>query len=218
LSTSIVHDLRSPLTAIGVCAEILLNADLAQEQTRRLASNIHRAAGQMQDMLFEFVQIARGHAEPNANCSLRGILTASCEAAGVADRDRIEVLLNVPARIDIVAARNRMQRVFMNLIRNAVEAMPGGGAIRIIAKETGDHVLISVEDTGPGIPVEIRSRLFEPLVTAGKEDGLGLGLTLSRQTVRDHGGELWAEPAAGARFVLSLPLSRRSSWTSVAKT
>ena len=57
---------------------------------------------------------------------------------------------------------------------------------------------------------EIRSRLFEPLVTAGKKDGLGLGLNLSRQTVRDDGGDLWTEPASGARFVVSLPLTRRS--------
>jgi signal transduction histidine kinase len=65
-------------------------------------------------------------------------------------------------------------------------------------------VLIEVEDTGPGIPVGIRDRLFEPFVTAGKDHGLGLGLALSRQTVLDHGGEMWIEPAPGARFVVRL--------------
>ena len=69
-------------------------------------------------------------------------------------------------------------------------------------------MLMEVEDTGPGIPRAIRNRLFEPFVTAGKDHGLGLGLALSRQTLLDHGGDLWIEPARGARFVMSLPLSR----------
>jgi signal transduction histidine kinase len=98
----------------------------------------------------------------------------------------------------------------MNLILNALEGMPGGGAIWITAIEMDDYVLIVVEDNGPGIPAEIRGRLFEPLATAGKKGGLGLGPTLARQTVRDYGGDLWAEPADGARFVLSMPLRRPS--------
>jgi signal transduction histidine kinase len=72
-------------------------------------------------------------------------------------------------------------------------------------------VLIELEDTGPGIPRGIRDRLFEPFVTAGKQDGLGLGLALSRQTVLNHGGNIWTEPAAGARFVIRLPLNRPRS-------
>jgi signal transduction histidine kinase len=68
-----------------------------------------------------------------------------------------------------------------------------------------------MEDTGPGIPDEIRDRLFEPFVTAGKQDGLGLGLALSRQAVLDHGGDIWTEPASGARFVIRLPLNASPS-------
>src|SRR5580700_10276010 len=70
-------------------------------------------------------------------------------------------------------------------------------------------MLIAVEDTGPGIPAGIRDRLFEPFVTAGKSHGLGLGLALSRETVLDQGGDMWTEPAAGARFVVRLPLPAR---------
>jgi signal transduction histidine kinase len=105
-----------------------------------------------------------------------------------------------------------MQSVFFNLIANALEAMPSGGRLHIAARETRHWVLIQMEDTGPGIPHKIRDRLFEPFVTAGKQDGLGLGLALSRQTVLNHGGDIWTEPASGARFVIRLPLKRvRSS-------
>jgi signal transduction histidine kinase len=102
--------------------------------------------------------------------------------------------------------RSHIERVFFNLIANAFEAMPGGGTVRIGARKTGTSVLVELEDTGPGIPACIYDRLFEPFVTSGKEDGLGLGLALARQTVRNYGGDMWIEPAAGARFVIRLPL------------
>src|SRR5260370_25687160 len=71
----------------------------------------------------------------------------------------------------------------------------------------GPGKMVVIEDTGPGIPHEIRDKVFEPFVTAGKENGLGLGLAFSRQAVLDHGGDMWIEPAAGARFVIRLPLN-----------
>ena len=84
----------------------------------------------------------------------------------------------------------------------------GSSWSRSSPRNGGNCVLIEVEDTGPGIPRGIRDRLFEPFVTAGKESDLGLGLALSRQTVLDDGGDMWIEPVLGARFVISLPLSR----------
>jgi two-component system sensor kinase FixL len=75
-------------------------------------------------------------------------------------------------------------------------------------RKADESVEIMVEDTGPGLPGEISSRLFEPFVTAGKKDGLGLGLALSLRTVRDHGGDVWTEPARGARFAIRLPLEQ----------
>jgi signal transduction histidine kinase len=75
-----------------------------------------------------------------------------------------------------------------------------------IGAKADNCVLVEVEDSGPGIPCGIRDRLFEPFVTAGKDGGLGLGLALSRQTVLDHGGDMWTEPAAGALFIIRLPL------------
>jgi signal transduction histidine kinase len=100
-----------------------------------------------------------------------------------------------------------MKLMFFNLITNALEAMPGGGEVRIGATKNRDYVLVAIEDTGPGIPHEIRDKVFEPFVTAGKENGLGLGLAFSRQAVLDHGGDMWIEPAAGARFVIRFPLN-----------
>ncbi len=95
----------------------------------------------------------------------------------------------------------------MNLVGNALEAMPEGGEVTISAAFEEASVLVEVRDNGPGIAPEIRGQLFQPFVSAGKRNGLGLGLALTRQTVMDHGGELWveSEPGQGARFRFRLP-------------
>jgi signal transduction histidine kinase len=95
----------------------------------------------------------------------------------------------------------------VNLISNAIEAMPEGGQVRVSARFVGDSVLLHVDDTGPGVPPEIRSRLFQPFVTAGKSNGIGLGLVFARRTVLEHGGDLWLDvaPDGGTRFSLRLP-------------
>jgi signal transduction histidine kinase len=140
-------------------------------------------------------------------CNIREVIAVASEAAWTStEYPSVQVLLEVPDRIELPLIRSRMERVFFNLIANALEAMPTGGKLRIAARKSGSCVLIDLEDTGPGIPREIRDRLFEPFVTAGKPDGLGLGLSLSRQTVLNHGGDIWTEPATGARFVIRLPL------------
>jgi signal transduction histidine kinase len=100
-----------------------------------------------------------------------------------------------------------MERTFVNLIGNAIEAMPEGGEVRVSAARVNGSALVEVADTGPGIAAGIRDRLFQPFVTSGKRNGLGLGLALSRQAILDHGGDLWVEssPGTGARFRFRLP-------------
>jgi signal transduction histidine kinase len=205
LAFSIVHDLRNPLSAICGCAELLVTANLDPEQTRRIAGNIRRAGEQMKNLLTSIVSVAKGRAEDIQSCKLSEILSAACDAAGVARRDDINMVVHASQEIELWMDRRRMERVFLNLITNAMEAIPSAGTICITASESDNRIQVTVEDTGPGIPAEIRGRLFEPFATAGKKDGLGLGLAFSRQAVRDHGGDLWAEPSRGARFVMRLP-------------
>jgi signal transduction histidine kinase len=114
----------------------------------------------------------------------------------------------VPETIELPAERARLERVFLNLIDNALGAMPNGGCIEISAQAEDRSVVVTVQDTGPGIAQEIRQRLFQPFATAGKKNGVGLGLALSHQTVLDHGGQIWADskPSDGARFFVKLPL------------
>ena len=212
LLTSIVHDLRNPLGTVFASAEMLMLIDPASTQGKRLASNIYRAAVHMRELLADLADTSCGNKSPCEICEIRAVIIAASETALLATESQVfEIVHEVPDGLQVPVQRSRIERVFFNLITNALEAMPNGGQIRIGARKTENIVLIDVEDTGPGIPRAIRDRLFEPFVTASKDHGLGLGLAISRQTVLDHGGDIWTEPAMGARFVICLPLSRVST-------
>ncbi|MGA2593678.1 MAG: ATP-binding protein, partial [Bryobacteraceae bacterium] len=122
----------------------------------------------------------------------------------------VNLQIQVPDEIELPLERNRMERVFANLVGNSLEAMPDGGQISISAFAKDGFVMAEVRDNGPGIAPEIRDSLFEPFASAGKRNGLGLGLALSRQTVLDHGGDMWeeSEPGHGACFHLRLPVGQ----------
>jgi signal transduction histidine kinase len=110
----------------------------------------------------------------------------------------------------VLAVDNQIQQIFFNLILNSLEAMPDGGEIYIRSEFEDDKVLVFFEDTGPGIQENQREEIFEPFVSS-KEQGLGLGLTVSYGVITAHGGSLTLLPIKdkGACFRLSLPVYRR---------
>ena len=209
LSGSIVHDLRNPLAAIYGGAEMLVDADLPPAHVKRLAGNIYRASRRIQELLQDLLNVSRGKTRAPEFCRLREVASAACDAlATAAETQGVAIFQEIPPEIELPLDRSRMERAFVNLIGNALEAMPDGGEVRITARIDRDAALVEVGDNGPGIAPEIRSKLFQPFVSAGKRNGLGLGLALSRQTVLEHGGDMWVEstPGRGARFLFRLPL------------
>jgi signal transduction histidine kinase len=211
LSSSIVHDLRNPLAAVYGGAEMLVDSELTAPQVKRLAANIYRASRRIQELLQDLLNVSRGSARGAEICKLREVAEAGCQSLlAAADTQRVHLQVEIPEAIELPLERNRMERVFANLAGNALEMMPDGGRILISASAENGFVVVEVRDTGPGIAPEIRDNLFEPFVSAGKKSGLGLGLALARQTVLDHGGDMWAESGAvgGACFRLRLPVTQ----------
>ena len=209
LSTSIVHDLRNPLAAIYGGAEMLIDGALSASQVNRLAGNIYRSSRRMQQLLQELVDAGRGKSSGAEVCRLKDIIGAASDVySGAAEAQAVEIRIDVPEQIELPLERARMERVFLNLIDNALAAMPGGGCLSISAQISDQEAVVRVQDSGPGIAPQIRPHLFQPFVTAGKKNGVGLGLAFSHQTVLDHGGDLWADPDAGngACFFVKLPL------------
>jgi signal transduction histidine kinase len=208
LATSIVHDLRNPLAAIYGGSEMLVEARLGVPQVQRLARNMHRASRQIQLMLEDLLNVCRGKVERPELSNLHALACAAAESLGpLAGAQGVEVRLDVPQELELPLEPRRMERVFLNLMGNALEAMPDGGTLSVRAARENGTVLVEVRDTGPGIAPEIRAQLFQPFATARRKNGLGLGLALARQAVVDHGGEMWvdSEPGRGACFLFRLP-------------
>jgi signal transduction histidine kinase len=208
LSGSIVHDLRNPLAAIYGGAEMLVDADLPPSHVKRLAGNIYRASRRIQELLQDLLNVSRGKTGAPEVCRLREVASAACDSlAAMAGAQGVTIALAIPPEIEVPVERSRIERAFVNLVANALDAMPEGGVVRISAAIEDGAAVVHVEDDGPGIAPEIRSRLFQPFVSAGKRNGLGLGLALSRQTVLEHGGDMWveSETGSGACFSFRLP-------------
>ena len=213
LATSIVHDLRNPLAAIYGGAEMLIDAQLSQDQVRRLAGNMFRASLHVQQLLQDLLDLSRGKVGQMKPCNLRELVSGVADSlAARAEGQSVKFILDVPATLDLPLEKRRVERVFLNLMTNALEAMSDGGTLKVSANSEPDSVVVYVSDTGPGIAPEIRSRLFQPFITVGKSNGLGLGLALARQTIMDHGGEMWLLPdGPGACFAFRLPASNGRS-------
>jgi signal transduction histidine kinase len=219
LTASIVHDLRNPLAAIYGGAEMLVDTEMPPSHVKRLAGNIYRSSRRIQGMLQDLLDVSRGKQGAPEVCRLREVAMAAADSlAAAAEAQGVKLSLDVAPEIELPLERGRMERAFVNLIGNALEAMPSGGEVRVRAELEGGAAVVHVEDDGPGIAPEIRAQLFQPFVTARKRSGLGLGLALSRQTVLDHGGDMWveSEPGRGARFSFRLPGARAPQGQGVA--
>jgi signal transduction histidine kinase len=203
LSSSLVHDLRNPLAVIYASSEMLSGTDYSAAQVKRLGTNIFRSAAQVKFMLEDLVDSSRGRPGKTESCPLAEIVNSAWEYVGTrAEKSAVGVQIGVPEECIVAVERHRIERVFMNLFANAIEAMAEGGNITVTASQSGNSVRVEVQDTGPGIDPQILPDLFEPLSLGSKKGGMGLGLALSRQTVVDNGGDMGVDPAAaaGARF------------------
>jgi len=207
LASSIVHDLRNPLAAIYSGAEMMIDGDLPPAHTKRLADNIYKASRRILEMLQELLDASKGKHGERETCKIVELVQAAVQAQEEA-ASHVEFKVEVPEALEANVERARMERVFVNLVANAVEVMPNGGQIEIRAAKNGAGVLITIADQGPGIAKEIMDQLFQPFTSFGKRNGLGLGLALSRETIHDHGGEIWATNAQprGAVFHIKLPV------------
>ena len=123
---------------------------------------------------------------------------------GTGVRLKVSIRYKGVARFD----ENKMRRVFHNMARNACEAMPGGGVLRVSVSKRKDRLRFTFADDGPGIPAEIRHRLFQPFATSGKKGGTGLGLAMVKEIADEHRGQVTCDssPTKGTKFVFSLPL------------
>jgi signal transduction histidine kinase len=212
---SILHDLKNPLTVISLAAETLELPGVAPERHAQSLAYIHKQIVNIQGMIGDILEFTQGAGANAAFVSTdyrRFVHELLPELSADADVKSVRVQLqNQPPSVRLRLDARRLRRVFFNLLHNATDAMPGGGTIylRFRHDDQNEEVITELEDTGPGIAPEIADRLFQPFATYGKAHGSGLGLSISKKTIDDHGGRMGVrnEPGQGAIFFFALPLA-----------
>jgi len=217
MAAGIIHDLKQPMAVIRGFAELLGKPELEPEKRRVFSSLILADVDRFLVMTEDLLDYSRGTPSLHFKELLLGdwldavatSMQETLDGAGITVVTRFKY--RGPAQID----PERMRRAVTIIAANALDAMSEGGTFTIITRKRGYRWELELQDTGGGVPVDLRPRVFEPFVTAGKEHGTGLGLTVARNIVEAHGGTIRVkssvpgeEPghAAGSQFVITLPV------------
>jgi C4-dicarboxylate-specific signal transduction histidine kinase len=216
LAASLIHEITQPLSAAGffsaTAVALLEQGDAAPEKLARVLTGVEgqiRRAAEILERLRTFLRGREMRMQPTA------IDEIVAQAMGLvrwfaADRQvRLTYARPAPG-VEVLADALQVGQVLVNLICNGVQAIAAAESPRrevaVAADPRPDGVEVSVRDTGPGLPAEVRRRLFD-IFASTKDTGLGIGLAISRDIVEAHGGKLWADPDAGegALFRFTLP-------------
>jgi signal transduction histidine kinase len=210
----IVHDLKNPLSIIGLSAEIFDMQDVSPEVRARSQSRIKRQVERISDMVSDILIFTESRKREAAvkTVDYRAFvleLLSDLRAEAELKSAHVELQGELPA-VQIQIDPRRLGRVFYNLAHNATDAMLNGGKIFLRFNCDEKEIVTEIEDTGPGIAPEIAGNLFQPFTTHGKAHGTGLGLSICKKIVEDYGGKISArsEAGRGAIFCFALPLAK----------
>jgi signal transduction histidine kinase len=215
---SITHDLRNPMTSIRGFMKFLIDevAGPLTPQQRKMLETMDRASLRLLVLINDILDIAKleaGRMKLNlAETDLRPLAQRTIEIAeGQALKKSIRLVLQCPDALPLITADPELlERVFSNLIGNALKFTPDNGQVTVALGEQDGRMRIAVEDTGEGIPPEYIDTIFHKFqqVAGQRRGGTGLGLTICKHIVEAHLGTIWAESAlgTGSKFIFLLPL------------
>jgi signal transduction histidine kinase len=208
MAAHVTHEVRNPLNSIRLNAE-LLEEDLAggQDEPRKLLRSIVREVDRLTDLTEQYLRLVRlpdPKQEPVDLHALIGSVLAF--VAPELQRARVQTVSELKATRPFTGDEGQLRQALLNLCRNAREAMPQGGTLRVRTSDANGGLLVEVEDEGQGIAPSEREKIFDLFYTT-KEHGTGLGLPLTRQIAEAHGGSIacGAGDNGGTRFALWLP-------------
>jgi len=212
------HDLRTPLASLSAMTEALEDGLASPDEYLPAFREQLRTLSVLVDDLFELARIDAGALTLELQDAPLGELVSGClrtlDAEARARRIQLESRFptsDPPVRI----APDKLERVLLNLLTNAVRHTPNEGAVSVVVEPDSDHVVVAVEDSGDGLSRDASERMFDVFwrddeSRTRETGGAGLGLTIAQALVHAHGGTIWAENrrAGGARIAFTLPLAK----------
>jgi two-component system sensor histidine kinase HydH len=208
LAAGMAHEIRNPLTSVQLLVQLARRDPSGGALTDDDLALIDNELGRIEQSLRTLLDYARPPKLERVTCDLAAVVEGALKLVrGRAGQQNVEVRFVPPKEaVALSADPAQLRQVLVNLILNALDAMPTGGTLDLVANRAGPDATLAVSDTGVGIAAEMLPRLFEPFAT-GKETGVGLGLVVSKRIVEDHGGELrgFNRPRGGATFFVTLP-------------
>jgi two-component system sensor histidine kinase PilS (NtrC family) len=209
LAATMAHEIRNPLASISGSIE-LLRSGARDDEDRKLMEIVLREVERLNRLITELLDFARPRQAHQTRIDLRVPVRDALAVFGNERRDQIEVEVAMESPVWVDADATQVQQLVWNLLKNASEAMPAGGRIRVAlrAEARGDARLavLRVADQGKGVPPDQRERIFEPFFST-KAHGTGLGLAMVARIAHDHGGTVEAIDGGGegATFEVRLP-------------
>ena len=210
LAANIAHEIRNPLASISGSVEVLKRLPGADAETCNLVDIAVREVDRVNALITNLLDYARPRTEDRQRLDLGEMVT---EIGKMFEQERrakeVRLQLHVPNGVWVEVASGQMQQVLWNLLRNAAEAMPGGGTIYLstaLKNATPPEAILMVRDTGIGIAREYLDHIFEPFFSR-KVGGTGLGLATTARIVEDHKGtiDVLSQPGKGTTFTIRLP-------------
>jgi signal transduction histidine kinase len=203
IARRVAHEMKNPLTPIRLA---IAQMGRSNGEGREEALEVLRAeSARLEQLAEEFTELGRLPQGPPSEVDLGELATELAKHSVPPEVTcRLDISPNTPR---VVGYYDPLRRAFSNVLRNAVEAMGGRGAIDVEVRPDADsNVLVAIRDHGPGVAPDLRDRIFEPYFTS-RQEGTGLGLTMVRQTLEAHGGSVSVTetPGGGATFELRLP-------------
>jgi two-component system NtrC family sensor kinase len=215
LVSGVAHELNNPLAGILAFSQLLMASAQSDQAVRDAVVTINKEAKRAAKIISNLLLFARQRPPERALTDINQVVRDAAELRRYAlHTHQIDLHLALdPELPQVMADATQLQQVFLNLITNAEHALrdyDGDKRLTIVSRRSGDMIVVSVADSGPGVPHELHDRIFNPFFTTKKVgEGTGLGLSISDGIVREHGGQirLASPPGEGAVFVIELPIS-----------
>ena len=215
LTSQIAHELNNPIYGIMNTLELLKTEIPPESKRRRILELSLSEIQRLSEMLRNMLSFSKPEEEKRRPVKIDELIDGILL---VMEKQMREVNIRVETSFgeeipEVMASTNQMRQVFLNILKNAKEAMPKGGTLFVRTSKEDNRILIHIEDTGMGVPEEIRDKIFEAFFTTKqKVKGVGLGLSVCYGIIKDHDGEIKveSEEGKGTTFTISLPIESRN--------